>query len=202
MKKLIIILLLPFVLSAGNFGVTGRFGINLSGTLGEDSKISGFTRSPEPGILTAVGVDYLHRQVGVGGELLYSQKGVRYMQAESIGVTANLDYLETALFALYTIPVSDLRCRLHLGLAPSFLLKSSAEYHINGDTAPQELRGIRDFDLGLILGAGLGKSLGTGSLFFDLRGTLGLITNDSSGNEKDYNGVLTLSMLYRFPIEL
>lgn len=202
MKKLLFLILIPFALHAGTFGVTGRFGINLSGTVGSDSKLPGYDRSPQPGVLTAVGVDYFQKSIGIGAELLYTQKGVRYMQAESVGIDASLDYLETAVFAIYSIPVSDLLTRMLLGIAPSFLLKSSAEYHVYGDSTPQELRGISDFDLGVVAGVALGRSINVGSLFLDLRGTLGVITNDSSRNDRDYNGVLSLTLLYRFPMKL
>ena len=182
---------------AGPMAVGFRLGMNVARFYGED------TGEAEGRVGLCLGgfssYDF-SKNFALQGEVLYTQKG-DYDEEESNGVISsarvNLHYLEIPMLAKFILPRGSFTPSLYLGPAVAFEIGSSFEFKIGGLTVEGDLTDVKDVDVGLALGTGLGFGSGPTKFIVDLRYTAGLASIDDSGglNQLDWkNSVATLSL--------
>jgi hypothetical protein len=147
-------------------------------------------------------------------ELLFAQKGMKVKVTES-GITAkvwtNVNYLEIPLMLKVSIPLNPFFVYANAG--PSIGIGLSAKLATDPDmglnqTIKFEENGLQRFDFGVLFGGGFGAKIGNGSMFLDLRYTLGIsdinkvsdATKERSDYKKNSNRTLGITVGYLFKL--
>jgi hypothetical protein len=143
----------------------------------------------------------LAKNFALQGEVLYTQKGAydeEYVLGELLKTTIKVDYLELPLLAKLVLPTGGgLVPSVYLGPAVAFEMGSSFEFELGGLKVEGDLTDVKDVDIGLVLGTGLGFGPGPIGFLLDFRYTAGLVSIDDTPGENQTdlkNSVATLSV--------
>lgn len=202
MRKLVLLVLslaIVFpVTSFAQFGVMG--GLNLAKFGGADAAVEGDeTVEPDYYFRFAAGVFAtltLSDVLALRPELLYTLKGAKYEGSYggiSGKIWVKLTYIEIPILLQYTIPTDD-------GFAPFFFAGPYAGYNLsakerlqketlNFDQEEDVKEGIKDFDFGIVFGAGVCIN----QMFeISARYSVGLTSFDDSPNVDMKNQVMEI----------
>jgi hypothetical protein len=145
----------------------------------------------------------LTKNFALQGEVLYTQKGAydeEYVPFPGgiLETTIKVDYLELPLLAKLLFPTGGgLVPSVYLGPAVAFEMGSSFEFELGGIKVEGDLTDVKDVDIGLVLGTGLGFGPGPIGFLLDFRYTAGLVSIDDTPGENQVdlkNSVATLSL--------
>jgi hypothetical protein len=107
-------------------------------------------------------------------EFLYVMKGSKWSESGD-AVTFKLDYFEIPVLFKAIIPTTgSVHPSVFAGPFLGVKLSSKVKVSSGSQSAQGELSGLKSTDFGLTLGTGLDVALGSGSMVFDFRYTLGL----------------------------
>ncbi len=201
MTLLLVGLLVSPGFSAIKFGVKGGFSL---ANLSFDPEISGVDLKSKAGFVGGVSMNIgLSRMFSLQPEVLYVQKGSKFSEGingDSFELKINVDYLEIPLLLNLSFQkegssfVPSIFAGPYIGLNTSAKIKETYD----GETYTEDIKDyIKDTDFGLTFGVGLGKQLGAGKIFLDIRYDLGL-TNiiDIPEGEGDGESVKTRTWLF------
>lgn len=182
---------------AGPMAVGFRLGLNVARFYGEDTEES----EGRIGLCLGGFSSYnFSKNFALQGEVLYTQKG-DYDEEDLNGVISsvriNIHYLEIPMLAKVSLPTGSFTPSLYLGPTVAFQIGSSFEFKLGGVTVEGDLTDVKDVDVGLALGTGLGFGSGPTKFLVDFRYTAGLSSIDDSGgvNQLDWkNSVASLSL--------
>jgi hypothetical protein len=133
------------------------------------------------------------------GEILYTQKGIQFTATDEYGNQATagykLSYIEVTGGYSITPGSGNVKPFITFGSVVSYLA-SAQLFGPGGEIDAKEL--LLEYDLGILIGAGIEIPSGQGKVILEGRYTLGLLDVDKSATESHSNGVLTLSAGYSF----
>jgi hypothetical protein len=196
-----------FYAAAVEFSAGPKAGLGISSFWGKDAKVPedslGLDGSARVGfagggVFAAAFNEYVAGQL----EVLYVMKGKKYSGSVTmLGVTATtestmkLDYLEMPVLLKVSFPVTPV-FKPSLFVGPSFAFLLSAKgwskatvQNVTHDTTVDIKDENNTFDVGLAMGAGAEIKAGPGSIVFDIRYTLGFITNDKETADDKTNNI-------------
>ncbi len=208
-RVLVIAMLLAFAVTAvahaGGGGILAKGvkgGINLANHSGSDKDDHHKNRTAFVG-----GAFLTHALSGplvVQPEVLFSMKGYKWEDA-GWKETGKYSYVEIPVLVKYVIPMEgSVRPSLFAGPAPAFLLSAEEEWEYSMENGfgfqEDEHSGTTDvkdkrntFDFGLVFGGGVDIAVGSRTLIFDVRYTLGLTKIDSRDDPEDIkNSVISI----------
>lgn len=138
---------------------------------------------------------------GISADLLYSQKGGKYVDLQSGNVTQRVNYLEIPIALRYFLTrTGSFRPNVYVGPALAFKLNASQKVENTG-VKTDITDGVKSVDLGLMAGFQLNfPGLGARQRFLiDGRYTYGLSPlKVASGN--GYNSAFTIALGYGFGV--
>ncbi len=230
MKKIIVSLVtvpaILFTVTTGvaaqdvSFGIRG--GLNLTNFIGDDAEFTdnGDTVSPDSKLginLAGYANIPLTGQFSVQPELIYSQKGAKYTDSDTIFdvdyeslVKWNLTYLEIPVLVKINFDQGeDMIPYLYAGPSVSLNLVAETENEVEttfqGETqTTTETRDIKDdtadMDFGLVIGGGVELATGVTA---DIRYTMGLVSVDDPDDDTEdpadvYNSAISIMVGYSF----
>jgi len=176
-----------------------KAGVNASDLYGNDADGSEFRQGFSAGLL----FNYrFNRYWAVQPEVLYSMKGadqVPGMVGETGSVDYEFGYLEIPVLAKFYIPTGT-------AFTPNLNAGPQAGFKIYGESNDSDIDdGLKDFEFGIVFGAGLDFNLGSAptnlirTVGLDLRYTLGLTDVFDSPEEPDArNGAFTAAVFLGF----
>jgi len=126
-------------------------------------------------------------------EVLYSQKGVKYMNSNGYDGTIKLDYIDVPVMAKFKVSNSIV---LEGGPQFGLLLSAKDKYHSSSDSGIDDIKDdISDLDFGANFG--LNYDLQNG-WFFGARYNLGLSNINKNSDVNNKNGVFQFTVAYKF----
>lgn len=159
-------------------GVIGKglkVGLNLAKFGGNDASGPGL----DPGFRTGIQAGGFVT-VGLGPsfalqpELFYAEKGCKYEESGD-KVIFKVAYLEMPVLAKWMIPTaSEVTPSVFAGPAVGIKLRSRLKAESGGASAEVNLDNVKDFEAGLVLGAGVDVPMTRGKVVFEARYNLGL----------------------------
>ncbi len=207
--------------SAAKVSLEMKCGLNLAKWRGEPSLynenvVSGTPEDKafKPGVIGGFGlriafIDYLALQP----ELFYSMKGFKRIYdvgGEELALFLRVNYIELPILLKVTIPAGPVMPNFYAG--PALATRVKLEGHTIMDGKKEEFfeyqrvtynNRVRIFDLSIAMGGGIDIKVGSGSMFFDMRYTMGLRnlwigsrTNPNIAKEK--NSTLSFILGYAF----
>jgi len=192
-----------FALSDSPFSLGPKVGLNYSNLTGDVSDEAGYKLGFAGGAFFAYTFsDWFTLQP----EVLYSQKGAKATEerlGEERTETISLDYVEIPVLAVLTIPTqSRLTPKVFVGPAFGFLLSAEDKREVDGEERGSEdiKDALKDYDIGVVLGAGLDVKVGPGAITADVRYNFGVtnIVDDEDDNDTVRNGVFSFMVGYAF----
>jgi hypothetical protein len=136
-------------------------------------------------------------------ELLYSMKGAtdKYNEGgSSYKVTLKYNYLEIPLLGKLLIDLdnSNLRPMFFAGFSPAFKLSSHLHWKGDGENYEVDDDRLKGFDLGFVIGGGVGFPIGSNTMGVEIRYDMGLTSiDDTADNLNVKNNVLMLMVSYQ-----
>ena len=221
MKKIMIIVAMTVCCMAtsaqneiGQFTLQPKVGLNLSHITNTEVPVCSFTDEKEEGkfkgdFVVGVEAEYgLAKQFSVAAAILYSRQGTdfgkNYIYGNSDGSATegwdrnrrNLDYLNIPIVGNFYI-VKGLAIKA--GIQPGFLLRANMKIDGVGTTKSVDITSKDDsktFDLSIPLGI----SYQFDNIVIDGRYNLGLTKVNKYGDEKSKNGVIQITVGYKFAL--
>ncbi len=186
-----------------SFGPT--IGINFATIGGKDADQLVNNLSSKTGLYIGGFMNYQFSSMfALQPEIAYTMKGAT-AASQGVNYTFSLNYIEVPVLLKFYIPIqgaNNITPTLFAGPAFAFNVASNVEASANGQNQTADLSSqTKGFDFGLAFGGGVGFKVGTGSLDFSVRYTLGMTSFDNSGNNLTLtNGTLAIIAGYGFSI--
>ena len=209
MKKALLTLIVISVATIASFaqfiGIGARGGLNFANVTVNNNGSPGTAFSPEAktGYQLAGIVEFgFNKFFSVVPEIIYSSQGFN-LQSAGIQYKTTLNYIQVPVLARLSLNLQ--RGRIFINAGPQLGLKTSLTTDLpgGGSIGGVSSSDFKSTDFGVVLGGGAGLDIGPGSVFTDIRYTLGLTninTNNSLGDMK--SGVFTISLGYMFKFGL
>jgi hypothetical protein len=205
-KNIVALFLIPVLVfsfkpeaNAQGFSAGGKIGMGLSTLSNWDSRSSGSdskSRSPLVALDISLTGKYMFNDfLGLQAELQYVQKG-EVLKTDGTSdtiykVKTKINYLTIPILVSVNKTFGEIKVYgnigpyIGIGLTGHYVIKGPVE---GGEELKFQEGGLRRFDMGLCIGAGVGYRFGPGDIIFDLRYDLGFIdTNSTPDDEKGSN---------------
>ncbi|MGE5409586.1 MAG: porin family protein [Clostridiales bacterium] len=210
-KSLLVLITLLFNLSISN-AQDFSFGIKGGGSLVK-MKFENLNSDYETNYGFSFGIMEVYRSnqlLSLEADLLYSQKGTKYLIEQIYHTTYTLEYLSLPILAkLYLPEISFLKTHLDLGPSFNYLISYQKEIQVQYDPNKTYLfyypspidynKNLNSFDMGLIAGLGFDCQLFSHTISLDTRYEIGLTDiNKDLGNGSIKNRTFSLFLGYLF----
>ncbi|MCH8318059.1 MAG: PorT family protein [Bacteroidetes bacterium] len=158
MKKILfIILILQIYHSATAQNFKGKIILGINGSQVDGDRLSGYDK---PGILFGAGTEYLlNENVGLQGEILFSQKGSKSTKKDLVYFILRINYLEIPLLLNYHLSIPSIGTKtgtssgllLQAGISFDYLISAKLD---DGDGFADRQETLKNFDYCYNIGFG------------------------------------------------
>lgn len=183
----IAIVTMTAVVSAADFGLDFKGGLNMANMRGE--LMEDDDQKTQQGVTSGIGFQFgLGEKFAIQPEVMFNKKGTRY-KYEFEGVDyvegVNASYLNIPILLKVKIPAGAVVPNFYVGPDMGILLGAKYYAEVDGDKDDVDVKDdFEPIDFGLAMGGGLDFKAGPGRVILDVRYTLGFSNVADSENDE------------------